>query len=25
MAMNGGKIRFYLRIYCKPLGILWYK
>jgi len=25
MAMNGGMIRFYLRIYCRTLGILWYK
>ena len=23
--MAGGKIRFYLRIYCKPLGKMWYK
>ena len=22
--MNGGQIRFYLRIYCRTLGILWY-
>ena len=26
MTMNGGQIRFYiLRIYCRTLGILWYK
>jgi hypothetical protein len=24
MTMNGGQIRFYLRIYCRTLGILWY-
>ena len=24
MIMNGGQIRFYLRIYCRTLGILWY-
>jgi predicted alpha/beta-fold hydrolase len=24
MTMNGGQIRFYLRIYCRSLGILWY-
>jgi hypothetical protein len=23
MTMNGGQIRFYLRIYCRTLGILW--
>jgi hypothetical protein len=24
MTMNGDQIRFYLRIYCRTLGILWY-
>ena len=24
MTMNGGQIRFYLRIYCRTLGMLWY-
>jgi hypothetical protein len=24
MTMNGGQIRFYLRFYCRTLGILWY-
>jgi hypothetical protein len=24
MTMNGGQIRFYLCIYCRILGILWY-
>ena len=23
MTMNGGQIRFYLRIYCRTLGIVW--
>ena len=24
MTMNGGQFRFYLRIYCRTLGISWY-
>ena len=24
MTMHGGQIRFYFRIYCRTLGILWY-